>query len=164
MKRAVFWVLVMVAAGVVLAPVTVGVVKRLKDKSPPGTSRKDREKAVEYLDSLYQRYLREDVQGARAAMIEAAVYSRKSPIPELKQSLILCYSRLSVLEERAGNTNAADIFYEKAKRMTGNPADFTRDDCRRIVTHWDETYTKQTGPKYLQILNQATNKTDSPGP
>jgi hypothetical protein len=159
MNRVVFWILLMVVAGGVSARLTINYVHWSKHRSPAGTSRKDREQAIDYLDSLYNRYLKEDVKGARAALIEACVYMKKSPIPESKGGLVLGYARLSVLEERAGNPKEAEMYYQRAKRcLKSNPDAFTREECRTIVTHWDETYTKKAGPRYMQLLNEAQKK------
>lgn len=165
MKRRAFWIFLTIMAALVMAPVMVRLVRaatpiaktyiwRLNDKSPPGTSKKDRDAAVKYLDGLYWRYLREDVKGARAAMIEACAYIKKSPIPELKGGLILAYGRLSLLEERCGNPQAADLYYAKARSVAHDRDAFTRQECRKVVTHWDETYTKNAGPRYAQLLDK----------
>lgn len=170
MKRRAFWILLIVSAALVtapimmrsvriVAPIAARFVRRLNDKSPPGTSGKDREAATVYLDGLYMRYLREDVNGARAAMIEACAYIKKSPIPELKkEALILSYGRLSVLEERAGNSQAAELYYTRARSLAHA---FTREECRKIITHWDETYTKKAGPRYAQLLSEKKQQSES---
>jgi hypothetical protein len=123
---------------------------------PAGTSKQDREYAINYLDSLYWKYLHEDVNGARAAMIEAITYSKQSPIPELKESP-LGYWRLSVLEKRVGDFEAARVYFLRGQSVSKAKTPYTEDECERIVTHWDETHLKGGSPHYLDSLKNATN-------
>jgi len=127
------------------------------------------EKVVKESDRLYQVYLEGNLDQARQSL-EATV--QKIEKAKLKpwgeaNSLFFTYSRLYVLEKRAGNEDSAGACLVKARywylrehELNGNSVKdankavraFTPERCMEFVDKWDRDHTGGRGPKYLQDI------------
>lgn len=122
----------------------------------------------EKVDPLYRAYLtgsREEARNSLRQILTIIEASDERPAVQA-HDLWLTYSRLYVLERRAGNDSLAQAYLLRARHwllrkaeLGGDDAEkaarevfswFSPDNCMDIVDHWDKSRTQGKGPKYAQ--------------
>ena len=124
------------------------------------------------LDQLYQRYLTNEINGAKQDMqksIEVLLSNTNNPTIDVSPALWLGYARLYVIEDKLGDTNRAAQMFNSARlwyieeqehrlkhedfsveRMKRNVESFTERKCKEDVEEWDKTYSNGAGAAYMK--------------
>jgi hypothetical protein len=116
---------------------------------------------------MYDRYLSGTIVESRSNLIRAIafIHENSARIPELPGALPIGYSRLSLLERRAGHEALSRIYFEKSRywriveheRLGLKPEEIistydavTREESDKMALEWDQKHTKGLGPAYLK--------------
>jgi hypothetical protein len=120
-------------------------------------------------EGLIEKLLSGTLAESRSNLLKAAAFIHENSIliPELKNSLQICYARLSLLERNAGNDAQSRIYFEKSRywriverekiglkpeEIIADHEAFTRDQSDKFALEWDKKWTKGEGPAYLKEL------------
>jgi hypothetical protein len=120
------------------------------------------------MEKLYQVYLNGTVEEARRALLQSIEMLENEKSSDQKASAHarwLNYSRLHVLEARAGNHDLADAALLKARywflrklELAGDSTEkaiilvrgFSGSKCAQVVDQFDREHTDKKGPRYLR--------------
>jgi hypothetical protein len=120
-------------------------------------------------DQLYVAYLSADLDQARRDLQDLARLGEAGKLAPIGQArwLFFDYSRLFVLEQRAGHQDLAEIYFAKARywdlrqrelrgdseaEIAAGLKAFTPQSCKEFVDKWDKDHTDGKGPRYIQDI------------
>lgn len=118
-------------------------------------------------DSLYNAYLNGDLAQARTSLQQSVQIGESGKLAPIGQArwLFFDYSRLFLLEKRAGKQDLSQAYLVKARywylrqcELRGDSKEeaaslviaFTDQKCLEFVSKWDGDHTGGKGPKYVR--------------